>query len=293
MSQLAAVISFGICAGLIAYVYIGLAYRGRIKRRLGKRTASPEMPLRGSRHKGPVLLRRLNELLSLRLPVSFFAPVQRRLDYLGYADRISAPGFLLACLAVGLCVSLFLLWVVDLGVLGFAVSLFSFFLLALLWLVEKGRARDSALLRDLPHGLDILASCSRAGLSFDAALARLMEYLRAGPLRQEFTRLTLDFTMGRARSGALKMMAERIDLPSIRSFCLSVIQADRMGTAMAETLEGQAERTRQKEYQRLEKLAQQAPVRLLFPLIVFIFPVVFIVLFVPLGMQLMALLGGN
>ncbi len=284
----------GLCLGLAAYLYLQARQARGISRRILRKAKRSDVLLRRDLKRKPGRARSLLQSYMEKLLPFRLGGLERKLDYLGYSAVLSPHEFLLLSVIIGLALASAVLAVLEYTrPWAFVLAFICFAILPLWWLAEKKRDKDEALLRELPHALDILATCTRAGLSFDAALARLMENLDAAGLKSELEMLVLDLRMGQGRTKALRAFAHRIDLPAVRSFTMAIIQGEKMGTAIGDLLEDQAESVRQAEFQRLEKLAQEAPVKLLFPLIIFIFPVVFIVLFVPLGMQLLALFGGG
>ncbi|AKU90636.1 type II secretion system F family protein [Vulgatibacter incomptus] len=151
-----------------------------------------------------------------------------------------------------------------------------------LWLREQIQRREKAITRALPFGLDLLTLSVEAGLDFSGALGRVVEKGKHGPLRDELAIVLKQLRMGRTREDALKQLAERVRLPAVASFVTTVIQADRMGTSLGKVMRIQATQLRQDRSQRAEKLAGEAPVKMLFPLIACIFPTVFLVLFGPI-----------
>ena len=109
----------------------------------------------------------------------------------------------------------------------------------------------------------------------------------AGPLRDEFARLMRDVRAGRARSEALRELATRLDMPAVSNFVTTLIQAEATGMSLGPILRAQAEQRRTERFAQAEKLAMQAPVKLLFPLLFFIFPCVFAILMFPIAMKFM------
>ncbi len=160
-----------------------------------------------------------------------------------------------------------------------------------IWLRDQVKKRHHAITRALPYNLDLLTLSVEAGLDFAQAVGKVVEKGRQGPLVEEFRLMLKNIKLGKTREEALKMMADRIGLPSLTSFCNALIQADRMGTSLGKILRIQSTQLRIDRTQRAEKLANEAPVKMLFPLIGCIFPTVFMVLFGPIIFQ--ALMGGE
>jgi tight adherence protein C len=159
-------------------------------------------------------------------------------------------------------------------------------LLPPLWLRDKVRARQRAMLRALPFDLDLLTLSVEAGLDFAAALAKVTERGRKGPLADELSVVLKELRLGKTRDEALRNLAARVRLPALTSFVHALVQADRMGTPLGKVLRILSTQMRIERTQRAEKLANEAPVKLLFPLICFIFPTLFLMLFGPIAYQM-------
>ena len=156
-----------------------------------------------------------------------------------------------------------------------------------LWLAERRKLRQRTVVRDLPVFLDFITMAVEAGLNITGAIEQAVAKGPAGPLAQEFNRMLRDLRAGLPRSEALKRLAERMDIAQIASFTSSLVQADRVGASLGPTLRAQAMQRREERFLRAEKLALEAPVKMLLPLVVFFFPLIFLVLayFIYLQMQ--------
>lgn len=152
-------------------------------------------------------------------------------------------------------------------------------------LYNAGQKRESLMRNGLPDALDLLTISVEAGLGFDAAVSRVARNSE-GPLAQEFARLLQEMQIGMGRADAMRAMAERTSLPELKSFCLSMVQADTLGIPIARVLRIQSSEMRTKRRQRAEEKAQQVPVRIMIPLVLFILPCLFIVILGPAGIQL-------
>jgi tight adherence protein C len=147
--------------------------------------------------------------------------------------------------------------------------------------------RREAIRMELPNTLDQMLISVQAGLGFEAAMARAAAN-GGGPLAEEFIRTLQDIQVGRSRKEAYLAMSERVDVPDLRSFIRAVVQADAYGIAIAKVLKVQAHEMRLKRRQRAEEHAMKIPVKILFPLIFFIFPTLFIILLGPAVMNIIA-----
>jgi len=150
------------------------------------------------------------------------------------------------------------------------------------WLNDQVKKRHLLISRALPYNLDLLTLSVEAGLDFTAALAKVVEKGKTGPLKEEMGLVLKQLKMGKTREEALKAMIARVDLPPLTTFVTALIQADKMGTSLGKVLRIQSTQMRIDRTQRAEKLAGEAPVKMLFPLIACIFPTVFMVLFGPI-----------
>lgn len=166
-----------------------------------------------------------------------------------------------------------------------AVPLLLGFLLPDLWLKSKIQKRHAAVLRDLPHVIDLLNICVGAGLDFMVAVGRVIQEFHPCVLIDELKVLMHEIQMGSARRDALKNLAARINSPEVVSFARTLVQADRMGTPIGEALKMQAEEIRLRRFQKGEESALKAPIKLLFPLLFFIMPVVLIIVAGPILIQ--------
>lgn len=155
------------------------------------------------------------------------------------------------------------------------------------WLVEKGRARKEAIARELPVVLDLFALALESGTDLLGALARVSERLRPGALRDELVHALRELRLARPKREVFADLAVRTGSPELSRMVAVVLQADRMGAPLAESLRLLAEQILQERFLLAEKKAAQAPVKMLLPLVAFIFPAVFVVLFAPIALTLL------
>ena len=153
----------------------------------------------------------------------------------------------------------------------------------LIWLRDKINQRHHKIVRALPYNLDLLTLSVEAGLDFAAAIGKVVEKGRKGPMADEFAITLRELKLGKTREEALRNLAARVDLMTLSTFVNALIQADKMGTPLGKILRILSTQMRTERSQRAEKLANEAPVKMLFPLIVFIFPTVFIIIFAPIA----------
>ncbi|MDP2369505.1 type II secretion system F family protein [Rhodoferax sp.] len=218
---------------------------------------------------GPTESLRLSGLLYLMSATQFIA-----------LCLISLTGFTVATAVVLSAADLFSWWwVLGLAVLGYIYPR--------IWLKESLKKRQKAIVRSLPTYLDFLTMSVEAGLNVAGAISQAVSKGPAGPLKNEFGYVLRDLRSGLTRSEALRRMDERVRVPQVSSFVSAVVQAERMGASLGNTFRAQAEQRRSERFQIAEKLAMEAPVKLIFPLVAFIFPVTFIVLMFPIAMKFM------
>ena len=220
-------------------------------------------------------------------PEERIARIRRRLDLAGNpigwdADRVlglKALAGLVGAL-LGLVVPPLLgfgpLLTVVLVVAGCAVG----WLAPSLWLYQVAYDRSQRVRRELPDAIDLLTISVESGLAFDAGLAQVASRT-TGPVAQEFFRVLQEMQIGTGRVQAMRGLAERTDVPELRSFVGAMIQADAFGIPIAGVLRVQAREMRVKRSQRAEEIAQKIPVKILFPLIFCILPCLFLVIMGP------------
>jgi len=161
------------------------------------------------------------------------------------------------------------------------------FLLPWIWLRDRERARKQWIRRDLPYALDLLTLSVEAGLDFTAALARIVRRRPNTPLSEELGETLRQVQMGVTRAAALRDLTDRAQMEEIFSVTSSLIQADELGSSLGPVLRVQADAFRVRRAQAAEKAAMEAPVKLLFPLLAFFFPIIFMVIFGPVFIPLL------
>lgn len=147
-----------------------------------------------------------------------------------------------------------------------------------LWLGERRKVRTKYVVRDLPVFLDFITMGVEAGLNITGAIEQSVQRGTAGPLSQEFSRMLRDMRAGLPRSESLRRMSDRMDVSQVTSFTSAIIQADKVGANLSDTLRAQANQRREERFLRAEKLALEAPVKMMLPLVMFFFPLIFVVL---------------
>ena len=168
-----------------------------------------------------------------------------------------------------------------------ALKLMFLWVLPEIWLYRAVKQRHLSIQRSLPFVLDLLTLSVEAGMDFIGALQRNCKLRRLDPLNEELLRMTKEIQVGSSRKEALRGMAERVCQPDLKAVAFALIQADELGVSIGSILRIQSEQLRGKRFDRAEKLAAEAPVKMLGPLMLCIFPAVFIILLGPILWQAM------
>jgi tight adherence protein C len=224
---------------------------------------------------------------------SYKEKVSAKLVRAGQGYMLSASQFLaarifsalLVCLLVGAYAALAqkpALWGVALS----AALLASFY--PELWLKETQQKRDKRVTKDLPFYLDVIVLAVESGTNFTGGLTQAVQKAPDGPLRFEFSRVLRDIRAGKPRAQALKDLSQRVGGASMSNVVSSIIQAEKTGSSLGATLSAQADNLRSDRFLKAEKAANEAPVKLLGPLILFIFPNTFLVIIFVLLSQALA-----
>jgi len=149
-----------------------------------------------------------------------------------------------------------------------------------MWLTSRVKAVQKSVILNLPDDLDLITTCVEAGLGLDAALARVAEHSK-GPLSSELQRMLRDVAMGKLRREAMEEMSERVSVEELSNFIAAIIQAEKLGVGISQVLRVQSDQLRTQRRQRAERLANEAPVKMIFPLVLLIFPAFLAVILAP------------
>jgi tight adherence protein C len=161
---------------------------------------------------------------------------------------------------------------VGLGLIGFYMPVYT--------INKRIKRRQDSVLKALPDALDLLVICVEAGLGFDMAMGKVYDKWD-NELALAFGRVLREIQLGKSRRDALRDMAERLDVPDVNSFIAAIIQADQLGVSMSKILRVQSDQMRVKRRQRAQEKAHQAPVKMMIPMVLLIFPSIWIVLLGP------------
>jgi tight adherence protein C len=154
------------------------------------------------------------------------------------------------------------------------------------WLRDVALIRRNRILKVLPFFIDLLKISIEAGSNMQGALQYAVAYGPAGPLRNEFSKVLSDIRSGRSRAQALHDFSQRTNIPAIAHLCAAITTAEKQGASLGAILQAQAEQRRQERFSAAETAAMKAPVKMLGPLVLFIFPGTFIILFFPVVVRL-------
>jgi tight adherence protein C len=227
---------------------------------------TPQQTIEASRHK---------------LELAGLAHKIKPAQFLGYR-MVAAIGLGMASLMIAFATALPVLQRLLVIVIAFVLG----YMMPSVWLGSKISARQTSIIKALPDALDLLTICVEAGLGFDAAMSKVAEKWD-NDLSLAFARTVQEMQLGKLRREAMRNMANSMDVPDMTTFVAAIIQADTLGVSMAKVMRIQSDTMRMKRRQRAEEKARQAPVKMMFPLVFFIFPTILIVLLGPAILQIM------
>ncbi|WP_447589751.1 type II secretion system F family protein [Aquipseudomonas campi] len=238
------------------------------------------------------LVRLISHFFCSNVPPRFMDRLDQKLQKTGALYVLTAEDFLALCITLALLFPLVtavpmatgksgIIWSVLLVMLAMGA------LLPMMWISDTHKRRDRDIIRNLPVFLEYLTMCVDAGLNFLGALQQAVDKGPDGAMKNEFRIVLRDIRSGLPRSEALQRMEERVNLKDLTTFVRSVIQAEKMGSSLRNTLQIQAQQRLEERFQRAEKTAMQAPVKLIIPLIMFIFPLTFVILLFPIVVKFM------
>ncbi|MDO5667227.1 MAG: type II secretion system F family protein [Alcaligenaceae bacterium] len=211
-----------------------------------------------------------------------------RLDYL---EPEHVFGMQTASALLGSVVSGWIFWQFEFSnvliALLLVLSAVLFFYLPRYHLKQQGAQRQRLMLKQFPFFLDMITLSVEGGLNFHGALNQTHHLLPKGPLKTEISHALSDMRAGLSRHDALKAMAKRSDLEEVNHLVSSIAQSQKLGVSLGPILRAQSEQRRSERFMRAEKLALEAPVKMLFPLVSCIFPCTFIVIAFPIALKLM------
>jgi len=223
--------------------------------------------------------------LAKMLPVNFLAGIQKSLTMAG--SSMTATTFVTFwAVSTASFAGLAIVALVALGQVGaqgfvglMVITAFGFSL-PLFWLRTVVGSRQRLVVKSLPDTMDLITTCVEAGLGLDAALAKVSDQTK-GPLAVEISQTLREVSMGRLRREALSDLGERTGVPELISFVNAIIQAEQLGVSIAQVLKVQSDQMRTHRRQRAEQTAHEAPIKMMFPLVMCIFPAFMLVILGP------------
>lgn len=226
-------------------------------------------------------------MLQKLLPKNTIDMIEKKLIVAGNPGGLTPTTFLgqigftgVVCPALATVLFIFLMKKVGLSLL------MGMFLSAILIVMQFNKistatkARQKAIVKNLPFALDLLTISVDAGLGFDSAVDKVVLNMD-GPISDEFKRLLAEMRIGRPRKDALRDMIARTEVEELSEFVVAIIQADQLGIGLSKLLKVQAKQMRVKARQKAQEQANKAPVKMLIPMVMFIFPCIFAVLLGP------------
>lgn len=229
--------------------------------------------------------------LGERLSIEYLEKTGKKLQISGVSYILTAEEYFGVRVVSSICCTLFVLLIsvllesMDFMYLFYG-CLFGYFL-PLLTLNDLKKKRQLAIVKSLPVYLDFITMSVEAGLNLTGGLSQAVDKGPEGPLKVEFGKVLRDLRAGVNKIDAFRAMADRVQTSEVNSLVSSLAQAERTGASLGATLKVQSDQRRVERFQRAEKKALEAPVKLVFPLIMFIFPVTFMILFFPIVMKFM------
>ena len=247
------------------------------------------------------LARKFGELAEKFTPQNALIRTEKNLELAGNPGRLDATVFLalqfLAAIVFGVLLSLVfsfgqITWPVGTRLIIILVFVVLGFYFPQMWLTSQIGKRQKEIRKAMPDALDLLTICVEAGLGFDAAMAKVGEKWE-NELAIAFARIIQEVQLGKLRKDAMRSMADRVGIPEMTSFVAAVIQSEQLGVSMAKVLRIQSEQMRVRRRQIAEEEAHKAPVKMLIPMGLLIFPSLMITLLTPAALRLVhSALGG-
>ena len=240
------------------------------------------------------IVRRLGEFSARFTPQKAIQDTARRLELAGNPWPIDAATFLAIRFILAVVLAGFLIAVVLISppsnpsdnFMYIGGAAFAGFFLPHLMLTSKITRRQNEIRKAMPDALDLLTICVEAGLGFDAAMSKVSQKWE-NQLSLAFARTIREVQLGKVRRDALKDMSDRLGIPEMTSFVAAIIQSEQLGVSMAKVLRIQSDQMRVKRRQRAEEEAHKAPIKMIIPMALLIFPSIMIIILTPAALQIM------
>lgn len=239
-------------------------------------------------------VRRVGEISARFTPQKAIQDTAKNLEKAGNPWPVDAPTFYAIRIILAIVFGVFSFFVTTgdqtTDLLIKVGGVFGGFFLPHLMLTSRITRRQTEIRKAMPDALDLLTICVEAGLGFDAALSKVSEKWE-NELSLAFTRAIREIQLGKPRREALKDMSDRLGIPEMTSFVAAIIQSEQLGVSMAKVLRIQSDQMRLKRRQRAEEEAHKAPVKMIIPMALLIFPSIMIIILTPAAIQIMINLG--
>src|SRR5687767_11062863 len=244
------------------------------------------------------VIRRMGEFSARFTPQKAIQDTARKMELAGNPWPIDAATFLAIRFILAVVLGGFLVAVVLISppsnpndnFLYIGGATFAGFFLPHLMLTSRITRRQKDIRKAMPDALDLLTICVEAGLGFDAAMSKVAEKWET-ELALAFSRVIREVQLGKVRRDALKDMSDRLGIPEMTSFVAAIIQSEQLGVSMAKVLRIQSDQMRVKRRQRAEEEAHKAPIKMIIPMALLIFPSIMIIILTPAAISIMTSLG--
>lgn len=293
--------TFGLTTTIILLIHRAIfGERMRMSSRMGKVLGEKEIEIRQQELTAPLYQRMIRPILSkmanlvlMIVPFTREDVLDQKIIEAGRPGNLTAREWMVIKTLMALGFTVLFGWVFQQtarpiwqGVVMIFPAFFMGWFGVDLWMSGRIRRRKNEVQRTLPDLLDLLTVSVEAGLGFEGALMKIVEKTH-GILPDEFLMVLREIKMGKSRREALKAMADRLNVDMLSNFIGSIIMAEQLGISIANILRIQSKEMRQKKRQRAEETAQKAPIKMLIPMVMFIFPAIFIILLGPAFIQIM------
>ena len=236
---------------------------------------------------------RFSTVIQKYTPVKQISTIERKLDYAGRPYNWNASDYLtyqyLTTIAIGVF-AIVITWLsgasVSNRIMALLLGVIGGYLFFELMVESRIRTRQKEIEKALPDVLDLMTVSIEAGLGFDAAMQRVVEKAQ-GAIAEEFNETLQDIRMGKTRREALRDLGIRTGVVDLSRFVESLIQADQLGVSLGNVLRNQSDQMRIIRRQRVQEQAMKAPIKMLFPMLLFIFPCIFVIILAPAIIQFM------
>jgi tight adherence protein C len=291
-----AVFGFGVC---LSWLMLNRAFAGQIKLQTrlydigannvtqGKSGINEELQADFGERVVRPLLNAISALTQKYTPIKQLGAIEKKLDYAGRPFGWNANDYVSVQYAATFGLGILVFIISSLygasssnRIMASLTGLIVGYLLVELMLKNKIKKRQNQIEKELPDVLDLLTISIEAGLGFDAAMQRVVQKSK-GPISEEFNQTLQEMRIGKTRKESFRDMSLRVEVGDLCKLVDAIVQADQLGVSLGNVLRNQSDQTRLNRRQRVEEKAMKAPVKMLIPMVIFIFPTIFIVILAP------------